>query len=141
MCNFALKKGLWIAQPKCPDDVVLWTRLQDCNTIRGVLAIHNIDILIVIWNIQSNHSVQNRLTSCFPSIQTRLSLLTISWQKLNSFQDQKHDKIFIWENFNVFNRFIYILDGKIMQKKSLHIHFKYEKCTDQVPISNKPWFL
>ena len=32
-----------------PDDVVLrtCTRLRDCNTIRRVLAIHNINILVV----------------------------------------------------------------------------------------------
>ena len=47
-CDFALKNGLRIARPKCPDDVVLWTRLRDCKTIRRVLAIHNINILVVI---------------------------------------------------------------------------------------------
>ena len=45
------------------------------------------------------------------------SPLTISKQKLSSFQRQKHDLIVIFENFNVYNRFIYLLDGKIMQKK------------------------
>lgn len=36
-CDVALKHGLWIAWPKCqvtcPNDVVLWTRLQYCNMV------------------------------------------------------------------------------------------------------------
>ena len=31
-----------------PDDVVLWTRLRDCNTIRRVLVKHHTNILVVI---------------------------------------------------------------------------------------------
>ena len=46
--NFALKNGLQIAWPKCPGDVVLRKRLPDYNTIQRVLAVHNINILIVI---------------------------------------------------------------------------------------------
>ena len=54
LCNFALKNGLRIARSKCLDDVVLWTRLWDCNTIRRVLPIHNINILVVIWRLKEN---------------------------------------------------------------------------------------
>ena len=54
LCDFALKNGLRIARPKCPDDVVLWTRLRDCNPIRRVLAIHNINILVVSWRFKES---------------------------------------------------------------------------------------
>ena len=67
LCDFALKNGHRIARPKCPDDVVLWTRLPDCNTIRRLLAIHNINILVVILKIQRKHSIRNRSTCCFAS--------------------------------------------------------------------------
>ena len=52
-CALLLSKVvLRIARPKCPDDEVLWTRLRDCNTIRRVLAIHNFNILVVIWRFK-----------------------------------------------------------------------------------------
>ena len=51
LCGVALKNGLRIARPKCPvtlpETVVLWTRGQDCDTIRRVLAIHNISLLYI----------------------------------------------------------------------------------------------
>ena len=52
LCKCALKNGLRIARPKCPDDVVLWTRLRGCNTIRFVLALHNINILVVNYRFK-----------------------------------------------------------------------------------------
>ena len=62
LCDFALKNGLQIARRRCPDDVLLWTRLRDCNTIRCVLAfvltIHN-NILVVIWRFRE--SIQFRI--------------------------------------------------------------------------------
>ena len=54
LCNFALKNGLQIMRPKCPDDVLLWTRLRDCNTKRCVLAIHKNIILFVIWRFKES---------------------------------------------------------------------------------------
>ena len=54
LCEFALKNGLRITRPKCPDDVGSWTRLRDCNTIRHALAIHNINILVVIWRFKES---------------------------------------------------------------------------------------
>ena len=54
LCDFARKSGLRIARPKCPNDVVLWARLRDCNTIRRLLAIHNINILVVSWGFKES---------------------------------------------------------------------------------------
>ena len=107
LCDFALKSGLQITRPKCPGDVVLWTRLRDCNTIRCALAIHNINILVVIWRFReitqcriARHvdlppkpfiiifCPQQCVTVWNCKIQTHPSLQTI--QKLSSFQCQKH---------------------------------------------------
>ena len=121
-----------VAQPKCPvtwpDDAVLCTRLRDCNTIRRILAVHNINILLVVWRIREvlnseSHqkpllvisSVHNTTSQNEIAQWTRPSLLAIFWQKLSSFQRQSHDLIFILESFNVYNPFNYILEGKILQ--------------------------
>ena len=54
LCDFALKNGLRIARPKCPDDVVVSTSLRDCNTIRRLLAMHNINFLVVSWRFKES---------------------------------------------------------------------------------------
>ena len=65
LCDFVLKNGLRIARPKCPDDVVFWTRLRDCNTIRRVLAITT---SISSSSVEdSKKALQNRSTCCFAS--------------------------------------------------------------------------
>ena len=57
----------------------------------------------------------------------------VSWpffdKRVSSFQCYNHDLIFILENLNVYNQFLYILDNKIMPHNiSLHMHFKDYYC-------------
>ena len=84
------------------------TRLQYDTACK--LAIHNINILVVIWRFKEStqfritrhvlpqkhilliNSVHNTMSQ--DKIEHRIKL-TIFWQKLNSFQHQKHDLILV----------------------------------------------
>ena len=46
--NCAILRSKMVFESAAPDDIVLWTRLRDCNTIRRVLVKHNMNILVVI---------------------------------------------------------------------------------------------
>ena len=143
MCRFALKNGLRIAQLKCPDDIVLWTRLQDCNITRHVLATHKIDILIVIWRLReiiqfriARHVVLPQKPVVINSVHNSTSRDEIAQYRFvpvsSPFLDKnwavfsaKNMTKFLFERTLMFSIDIFTYwTIKLCKKNSLHMHFK-----------------
>ena len=109
LCDFSLKNGFPITQSKClvwwPDDVLLWTRLRNCNTMQHVLAVHNINIYVVVWTFKESTQfrlaghvvlprkpflVINSVHNTMSQVKLYNKFVPVSWpffwQKLSSFQ-------------------------------------------------------